>query len=211
MNVLDDLANSLHYGDWFSVIGWFIIFTVFLVFIPFNRKSGIKPNSMYIAFIVASAFEMFGIPLSMYFVAYVFGVSLPMGVLWGHTMQGLAGYLSMYIGFSLNILGGVLIFLGWRTIYRNYWSKTEGEGRLVTSGVYSFSRHPQYAGFILMTLGLLVHWATIPLLIMWPILILQYYRLARKEEAVMEKKFGEAYTEYKIRTPMFLPLGLHRY
>ncbi len=57
-----------------------------------------------------------------------------------------------------------------------------------------------------MTLGLLVHWATIPLLIMWPILVFQYYRLAKKEEKEMENEFGEEYTKYKQKTPMFLPL-----
>lgn len=202
--ILDTIADNLRYYDWLSVLGWFIIFATFLAFLPFNKKGNIKPTGVYIAFIVASAFEMFGIPLSVYFVAWAFGVNLPQGVLWGHTMQGILGYLSMYVGYALNLVGGILIILGWRTIYREYWSRKEGEGKLVTSGVYSFSRHPQYLGFMILTLGLLVHWATIPLIIMWSILLVQYYRLSRKEEAEMEKEFGQEYVEYKKRTPMFL-------
>ncbi|MDP2901424.1 MAG: methyltransferase [Candidatus Bathyarchaeota archaeon] len=202
--ILDTLADNLHYGDWFSFLGWFLIFALFLAFLPFNRKSGIKPTSVYIAFIVASAFEMFGIPLSMYFVGWAFGVTLPLGVLWGHTLQGWAGYLSMYVGYGLNLVGAALIYYGWRAVYRDYWGREEGEGKLVTGGVYSYSRHPQYAGFLLLTLGLLVHWATIPLLIMWPILVFQYYRLAKKEEKEMENEFGEEYTKYQQKTPMFL-------
>jgi protein-S-isoprenylcysteine O-methyltransferase Ste14 len=199
------IEGSLHYGDWFMVVGWFLLFAVFIVFIPFNRKSQVKPSSVYVAFIVASALEMFGVPLSMYLLAWAFGLQIPRGLLWGHTLEGVIGYWGMYIGFALNLVGAVLIFLGWRAVHRRYWAVEEGKGELVTDGVYSFSRHPQYAGFILMTLGLLVHWATLPLLIMWPILVLQYYRLARREEADMEEEFGEEYREYKMKVPMFLP------
>jgi protein-S-isoprenylcysteine O-methyltransferase Ste14 len=111
----------------------------------------------------------------------------------------------MYIGFALNLAGAVLIILGWKEIFFRYWRKDEGEGALVTNGIYAYSRHPQYAGFILMTLGLLIHWATLPLLIMWPILVVQYVRLARREEAEMEEEFSEEYRLYQERVPMFLP------
>ncbi len=205
MTLAEILERSLHYGDWTMVLGWFLIFAVFIIFIPFNRKSQTKPASVYVAFIVASALEMFGIPLSMYFLAWAFGFQVPLGLLWGHTLEGVIGYWGMYIGFALNLAGAALIFLGWRDIHRRYWAAEEGSGELVTDGIYSLSRHPQYAGFILMTLGLLVHWATLPLLIMWPLLVIQYIRLARREEAEMEEEFGDAYKEYQERVPMFIP------
>ena len=205
MSLAETLEQSLHYGDWTMVVSWFLLFAVFIAFIPFNRKSQSKPSSVYIAFIVASALEMFGIPLSMYFIAWAFGLQVPQGLLWGHTLEGVIGYWGMYIGFTLNLAGAALIILGWREIHRRYWAAEEGQGELVTDGVYSFSRHPQYAGFILMTLGLLVHWATLPLLIMWPILVVQYYRLARREETEMEEEFGEEYRLYRERVPMFMP------
>ena len=46
---------------------------------------------------------------------------------------------------------------------------------------------------------------TLPLLIMWPVLVWLYVRLARREEADMEAEFGTAYSEYRSRTGMFLP------
>lgn len=49
-------------------------------------------------------------------------------------------------------------------------------------------------------------WAALPLLVMWPILIVLYYRLAKREERDMEKEFGQEYVEYRRRTSMFLPL-----
>ncbi len=120
-------------------------------------------------------------------------------------MAGVIGYWGMYIGFALNLAGAALIILGWKEIYHRYWRKDEGEGTLVTNGIYAYSRHPQYAGFILLTFGLLVHWATLPLLIMWPILVVKYYKLARREEAEMEKEFGEEYRLYRERVSMFIP------
>lgn len=205
MTLAEFIEESLHYGNWTMALGWFLLFAAFIVFIPFNRKSQTKPSSVYVAFIIASALEMFGIPLSMYFLAWAFGLRVPRGLLWGHTLEGVIGYWGMYIGFAFNLVGAVLIFLGWRAVHRRYWAAGEGRGELVTDGVYSLSRHPQYAGFILMTLGLLVHWATLPLLVMWPILVIQYVRLARREEAEMEEEFGEAYREYRERVPMFFP------
>lgn len=187
-----------------GVVTWVVLFASFILFLPFNRKAGVKPAGTYLAFIVASAFEMFGIPLSLYFVMWAFGVSLPRGVLWGHTLEGAVGYWGMYVGFSLNVIGGILIYRGWKVIHEEYWSKEEGEGRLVTEGVYSYMRHPQYTGFILMTLGLLIHWATLPLLVMWPLLAVQYYRLAKNEEEEMVTLFGERYIEYRRRVPMFI-------
>jgi len=102
-------------------------------------------------------------------------------------------------------VGAYLVIQGGKEVHEHYWRKDEGTGTLITDGVYTYIRHPQYTGFLLITLGLLVHWATLPLLVMWPILLLQYYRLAKKEEREMQKEFGDKYKEYRKRVPMFIP------
>ncbi|MBX3001471.1 MAG: isoprenylcysteine carboxylmethyltransferase family protein [Caldilineaceae bacterium] len=195
----------VHFGQWGSMVLWIILGVVFLLFTPFYRKSQRKPSSVYLAFIVAMAFEMFGIPMSMYIIAWLFGSSLPDGILWGHTLYGVIGHIGMYIGMGLMLLGAVLVIWGWTIIYKRYWSKEEGKGELVVEGIYRYIRHPQYTGFLLITLGMLLDWATLPMLIMWPIMAVLYYRLARKEEADMETEFGQPYVAYKARTGMFLP------
>lgn len=194
-----------HFGQWWAVALWIGMFAVFLAFIPFYQKSQRKPASAYLAFVVALAFEMFGIPLSMYILTWVFGIVFPEGVLWGHTLVHFIGLWGMYLGMACYLVGGVLVFIGWREIYRRYWSKQTGEGKLVVNGIYGYIRHPQYTGFLLLTLGMLLEWATLPLLIMWPILVGLYYRLARREEADMRKEFGPAYDQYCQSTGMFLP------
>lgn len=194
-----------HFGQWWFALVWIMIFGVFLAFVPFYKKSQIKPAGAFMAFVVALAFEMFGIPLSMYFVTYVFGYTLPEGVLWGHTLVNYIGFWGMYVGMIMYVLGAVLIVMGWRNIHRFYWSKEEGKGRLVTTGIYAYIRHPQYTGFLLITLGMIFEWATIPLLIMWPILVILYRNLAKKEEQDMLKEFGNEYALYRRKTGMFFP------
>jgi protein-S-isoprenylcysteine O-methyltransferase Ste14 len=194
-----------HFGNWWAAALWIISFIVFLAFLPFYQKSQRKPAGVYAAFVVALAFEMFGIPLSMYVLSWIFGHQLPEGILWGHTLSQLIGTNGMLIAIPLYLIGIILVILGWNVIYRKYWSKKTGEGKLVTSGIYNFIRHPQYTGFLLITLGMICEWATLPLLIMWPILIYLYYRLAKREEADMRKEFGEAYDIYRKNTGMYLP------
>jgi protein-S-isoprenylcysteine O-methyltransferase Ste14 len=157
------------------------------------------------AFVIALALEMFGVPLSMYVITWILGRSLPDGILWGHTLIGQIGLWGMNIAYIFYLLGILLIVLGWKEIYKHYWSKEEGKGELVTNGIYNYIRHPQYTGFMLMTLAMIFEWATLPLLMMWPILAVIYYRLAKKEEAEMEVEFGSKYAEYRHRTGMFLP------
>jgi protein-S-isoprenylcysteine O-methyltransferase Ste14 len=199
-----------HMGNWWAVVLWVLLFGVFLLFTPFYKKSGVKPNGAFMAFVVALALEMFGVPLSMYALGAFLGRCMPDGVLWGHTLVGYIGLAGTQVAIVLYLSSLALVFAGWRAIYRDYWSKGRGEGKLVTSGIYRFIRHPQYTGFALATLGMLVEWATLPTLIMWPILMTIYYRLARREESEMREEFGVAYDEYAARTGMFLPTRIFR-
>jgi hypothetical protein len=199
-----------HMGNWWVALAWVALFALFLLFTPFYKKSGVKPNGAFLAFVVALALEMFGVPLSMYALAAVLGGTLPDGVLWGHTLVKEVGLLGTNIAILLYLTGAALIIAGWRAIYRDYWSKERGEGHLVTSGIYRYIRHPQYTGFACFTIGMMCEWATLPMLLMWPILAVIYYRLARREEADMRAEFGTAYDEYAEKTGMFLPTRVWR-
>lgn len=194
-----------HMGQWWAMAIWVAVFALFLLFTPFYKKSGVKPNGAFLAFVVALALEMFGVPLSMYALSGLIGGYLPDGILWGHTLVGYIGLAGTNIAIVLYLIAAALVIAGWRAIYKEYWSKDRGEGRLVSSGIYRYIRHPQYTGFALMTLGMLLEWATLPMLVMWPILMVIYFRLARREEAEMRAEFGSAYDAYMAKTGMFLP------
>lgn len=196
---------EMHFNNWFGVAFFIAIYSIILLFIPFNKKMSSKPKQTYLAFVLAFAIEMHGIPFSMNVIAYFVGKRLPEGVLWGHTLVDYIGHWGMYINIALALIALSIIMNGWSNIHKNYWSKEEGQGNLVTTGIYKHIRHPQYTGLLLLSLGMLIEWATLPLLILFPIMIALYANLAKKEEKDMIREFGDDYLEYKKNTKMFIP------
>jgi len=196
---------SGHFNQWWAAAIFVVIYGSILFFIPFYKKMEKKPARVYIAFILAFAIEMHGIPFSMYIISMVIGKNLPNGILWGHTLFNSIGFLGMYINIVLTLIGFVIIGNGWYNIYHKYWSKEDGEGKIVKSGVYKYIRHPQYLGLFLLSTGMLIEWMTLALLLIYPVIIYMYYRLAKKEETDMIDEFGEQYTKYMKETKMFIP------
>ena len=194
-----------HFGLWWAVAVWIAIYAVFLLFIPFYKKSQLKPAGTFAAFVVAFAVEMFGVPFSMYAVGAVSGAQLPEGILWGHTLQQYIGDAGTWIGLVVSLIGAALVIVGWKAIHKNYWSKEEGKGKLVTEGIYAYIRHPQYTGFFLITFGMMLEWATIPLIGLYILLVVLYVRMAKREEKDMVEEFGQEYEAYRKRTKMFIP------
>ena len=107
----------------------------------------------------------------------------------------------------LHILSNVLIFSGflvlasaWRVLY-----SAQRQHGLATTGPYARVRHPQYAAFILILFGFLLQWPTLPTLVMFPVLVFMYVRLARHEERETLAEHGDIYARYAAQTPAFLP------
>ena len=94
----------------------------------------------------------------------------------------------------------MVIGIGWKVLYQ-----AQREGRLATSGIYAYVRHPQYVGFILVMFGFLLQWPTLLTLAMFPVLTVMYVRLARSEERDTLAIFGSAYEDYMQRVPGFIP------
>ncbi|MTI46325.1 methyltransferase family protein [Sporosalibacterium faouarense] len=194
-----------HFHQWGGVLFFIILYSILLLFIPFYKKANRKPTTAYMAFVLAFAIEMHGIPMSMYFISWIIGRKLPNGILWGHTLNQYIGYWGMYLGIGCAILSIILVANGWYNIYHKYWSREKGEGRVVKTGIYRYIRHPQYTGFVLMTIAMMMIWATLSMIIIWPIMVYTYYRLAKKEERDMVMEFGEEYIRYMKKTKMFIP------
>src|SRR5260370_28632745 len=107
----------------------------------------------------------------------------------------------MALGYGFVVGGLILIIKGW---FRIYFAGEAGQ-ELVTDGVYGLVRHPQYAGIFLAVFGQLVHWPTIPTLVLAPLIVLAYMHLAKREERRMIERVGKAYIEYRRRVPAFFP------
>ena len=76
---------------------------------------------------------------------------------------------------------------------------------LAVSGPYERIRHPQYVAFVLILFGFLLQWPTVLTLLMFPVLLVMYGRLAVTEESEMRARFGAEFERYAARTPRFIP------
>ncbi|MFD2274044.1 methyltransferase family protein [Undibacterium arcticum] len=92
----------------------------------------------------------------------------------------------------------MLLIAGWRKVYQ-----ARREERFVKDGPYGVIRHPQYTGIMLAVFGQIVHWPTLITLILFPVIVLVYVRLARQEEREMVSRFGTAYQDYMRQIPRF--------
>ncbi|MDD5189784.1 MAG: isoprenylcysteine carboxylmethyltransferase family protein [Dehalococcoidales bacterium] len=78
---------------------------------------------------------------------------------------------------------------------------------LMTTGIYGVIRNPMHVGWTLVLYGVavLMHSFTL-LFIFMPLFILVHWLYIKQiEEKELEKKFGQAYLEYKQKVPMWLP------
>lgn len=200
------------YGLWSLVIIDSVVFLIFAFsFTRPHTARDWRSFGAFSAFIVALFTEMYGFPLSIYLLSGWLASHYPgvdvfsheAGHLW-HTLLGMAGHAHLdplHILSQLLIFGGfILLASSWEVLYRAQRTKT-----LATTGPYARVRHPQYLAFMVIMLGFLVQWPTLPTLIMFPVLVWMYVRLARKEEQEALEQFGDAYACYAAVTPAFLP------
>jgi len=205
-------SEASAYGLWSLVAINSLVFIIFAFSFTRPKTSrDWRSFGAFSAFLVALFTEMYGFPLTLYLLSGWLQTRYPQVDFLSHD----AGHLlEVTLGWRLNphlgpfhIASNILIFGGfwllasaWRVLY-----KAQREHRLADTGAYARVRHPQYVAFILILAGFLLQWPTILTLAMFPVLVLMYGYLAKREEAEMLAQFGEAYAAYAARTPRFVP------
>lgn len=200
------------YGLWPLVIINSLIFIIFAFsfFKPRTTRDW-RSFSAFSAFLVALFTEMYGFPLTIYLLSGWLGSRYPgidfMSHDAGHLLEVLFGWRAnphfgpFHIASNVLIFGGfILLASAWKVLY-----EAQRTHQLATTGPYARVRHPQYAGFVLIMAGFLLQWPTLITLVMFPILVYMYVRLARREEREVAAEFGEEYARYAARTPAFFP------
>lgn len=108
----------------------------------------------------------------------------------------------MGVGTTLIVLGGTLVTWAVKTLSLRQSYGLKGE--LVTRGPYSFSRNPQYVGFVILYSGLILVTDSYYALVTGLAFILLVLLTPFSEEPWLEEQYGEEYLAYKERVPRFI-------
>lgn len=206
------MESTGDYGQWTLVAlhALLVLFFALSFFQPRTRRDW-RTFGAFSAFIVALFTEMYGFPLTIYLLSGWLGSRFP-EVDWlshnaGHLLQTILGWENfahfgpLHLLSDLLILGGfVLLAAAWSVLYR-----AQLRHELAVGGPYARMRHPQYVAFILIMFGFLIQWPTLATLVMFPVLVWIYFRLALREEREVLAQFGERYVRYAENTPRFIP------
>ena len=200
------------YGLWLLVIVNSAVFILFAA--SFSRPKDVRDwrsLGAFSAFVVALFAEMYGFPLTIYLLSGWLGDRYPAldpfghdaGHLWS-TLFGLEGdphFSPLHLLSNLLIVAGfIIIARAWHVLHA-----AQAGGEPAVTGPYAVIRHPQYMGFIAVLLGFLLQWPTLLTLLMFPVLVVMYVRLARTEEREARDRFPVRYADYVAQVPAFIP------
>lgn len=207
---MNDMAPA--YGLWSLVIINSLVFIIFaLSFAKPRTPRDWRSFGAFSAFLVALFTEMYGFPLTIYLLSSWLASRYPgldlLAHNSGHLWQTLLGWegdphfnLLHLLSDGMILSGFILLAAAWKVLYA-----AQQAGVVAVTGPYASVRHPQYIGFTLIMVGFLIQWPTLITLVMFPILVTMYVRLAQREERESLETFGEEYAHYAAVTPAFLP------
>lgn len=209
---MNDSSNMQAYGLWSLVIINSLVFIIFAFSFakPQSRRDW-RSFGAFSAFLVALFTEMYGFPLTIYLLSGWLSSRFP-GVDFmshdaGHLLEVMFGWKTnphfgpFHLLSTIFIGGGFwLLASAWKVLY-----EAQRAHRLASTGAYARIRHPQYVGFVLIMTGFLLQWPTLVTLAMYPILLVMYALLGRREEREMLAQFGDAYSQYARQVPAYVP------
>ena len=143
--------------------------------------------------LIALAAVLIGLALDWLLPAYVIAVLLPRT-------------LHIVLGIMLIAAGAALAIAARNTFVRGSTNVNPYQPvlALVTGGVFDYVRNPMYVGLMLISAGIGVAFASDWTLVMTVVLaVVLHNGVVRREERLLEEKFGDAYRQYKARVPRY--------
>ena len=104
-----------------------------------------------------------------------------------------------FTGFCIGMLGN-LIFLASVLCMKDSWRAgipDKDRTKLVTSGIYRYSRNPAFLGFDFMYVGLLLMYFNLAMLVVSAFAIIMLHLQILQEERYLTENYGESYREYR--------------
>jgi len=125
-------------------------------------------------------------------IAYILKWTIPIPFVVSSILENI-GFVLVVIGFFL----GVAAFLAFRKA-RTTLDPHGKVSAIVSDGIYRFTRNPIYLAFLLMLIGFPLNSGNYWGILLSPVFVIFMNSLViEKEEAYLEKKFGDVYTSYK--------------
>ena len=137
------------------------------------------PPLIFLGFILVSAIIDYFYPLS-------FDTAMP----------------SKMLGYGVIIVALLIVFIASRSFKKvktniEPWKPTS---KIVSEGVFAYSRNPIYLAFALVPIGLGIILGSVWILLSFiPAVICTYFVAIKKEEQYLEQKFGSEYLDYKTK------------
>ena len=122
--------------------------------------------------------------------------------------QGLFGFqVESIIGLALSIIGFALLIVGQLTLFQNYSSflVIHKDHRLITHGIYRFTRNPMYLGVLMFFIGWPVYAASLYGFLTSLVLIPIFLNRVRMEEKMLADYFQDSFRNYKKTTKRLIP------
>lgn len=112
------------------------------------------------------------------------------------------------IGVYLNILAVLLLLLSCIAM-KNSWIAYAGKRtrKLVTKGIYAYSRNPAYLAFDLLFIGLALMYCNIFVIILALLSIVFFHIRVLDEERFLKRKYKNEFDDYKKRTSRYYGFG----
>jgi protein-S-isoprenylcysteine O-methyltransferase Ste14 len=129
-----------------------------------------------------------------------YAVFLPMVVSWVYAvfLPLQLGTTWLYSGLIIYLFGIVFTIVA----VRNF--ATSPKDRVITSGLYSFTRNPTYVGMILMQIGLGMACSSWLYLLLTVVLMILLNANLSAEERYCLYRYGDDYRKYKNKTPRWI-------
>jgi protein-S-isoprenylcysteine O-methyltransferase Ste14 len=136
-------------------------------------------------------------------------ILIPIGIT---LLLHLPWYLSIIYPFGI-VIGVILIISSVWIIYsgikdlRLTYSASgyEKDDKLVTTGIYNYTRNPMYFGGTTMIFGWFLVLPFTFILISMALFLFLFYFTLKSEEKQLSEKFGKKYLTYKRKVPIFIP------